>query len=348
MICNNDVGDYEVERILNKKTYEGKSYYQLKWVGSDEPTWELAENCNCDLLINEYEKRPELRNIINIKPDEWEVEEILDKRVHKGKVEYLLKWRGWPGEPTWEKADNCACHNLIAAFENPKLKKLWDFRGSNTKLWLTREQLLHYMRSYLEDSKFRVNLLTFEPDFPSQERYLDLKEGVNIGPLCYENHWYLVIVLINHICITRRILIGDPLNTLIGTVIREHPVFRRLSRVYKQFPIKTITMTQMDRSDVCGYYVLAGFERAIFLLNRRAKFVVERLFFDASRAELIRSSIRPDTDGEISVSLPLQEGFEHNSQCEFCLRLYDNQKLVDDHILRKHISKRKSSSVSPD
>lgn len=348
MIRSDNGKVHEVERVVNKKYYKGKYYYQIKWVGYDEPTWELAKNCTCDYLIQQYEDQAKTQKSVNVEPDEWEVEEILDKRMRKKKVEYLVKWRGWPGDPTWEKAENCACHNLIARFENPKLKKLWDFRGSNTKLWLIRDEILEYMTHYLNCSKIRANLLTFEPDFPPEERYLDIKEGLNIGPLCYENHWYLIIILKNHICITRTIMICDPLNTLIGTVFREHPVYKRLSRVYTQFPIRPMTMTQMGRSDVCAYYVLAGFERAIFVLNRKAHFVVENLFFHPTRAELIRAQIRPDTNREISASLPIPAALQYSPTCEFCLRLCDTQKQVDEHIMRRHMSKRKSSSVSSD
>ena len=31
-------------------------------------------------------------------PDEYEVEEIREKRIIKGKIHYLVKWTGWPLE----------------------------------------------------------------------------------------------------------------------------------------------------------------------------------------------------------------------------------------------------------
>ena len=40
--------------------------------------------------------------------EEYEVEEILNKRIKKGQVEYLVKWKGWdlPEHNTWEHKDN--------------------------------------------------------------------------------------------------------------------------------------------------------------------------------------------------------------------------------------------------
>ena len=40
--------------------------------------------------------------------EEYEVEKVLDKRVKKGQVEYLVKWKNYddPDDNTWEPADN--------------------------------------------------------------------------------------------------------------------------------------------------------------------------------------------------------------------------------------------------
>jgi len=40
--------------------------------------------------------------------EEYEVEKILNKRIKKGKVEYLVKWKGWdlPEHNTWETVEN--------------------------------------------------------------------------------------------------------------------------------------------------------------------------------------------------------------------------------------------------
>ena len=55
---------------------------------------------------------------VTVPEKEYTVEKIVDKRIHNGKVEYLLKWKGYGNrENTWEPVDNLSCDELIEIYK---------------------------------------------------------------------------------------------------------------------------------------------------------------------------------------------------------------------------------------
>ncbi|KPI98508.1 PREDICTED: chromobox protein homolog 1-like [Papilio xuthus] len=56
--------------------------------------------------------------------EEYVVEKVLDKKIVKGKIQYLLKWKGYrEDESTWEPVENLDCEELIKTFEESRKEK---------------------------------------------------------------------------------------------------------------------------------------------------------------------------------------------------------------------------------
>jgi hypothetical protein len=54
--------------------------------------------------------------------EEWEVEEILDSRRVRNRLQYLVRWRGYP-DPTWEPEDNLAEVEAVDRFHEQHPEK---------------------------------------------------------------------------------------------------------------------------------------------------------------------------------------------------------------------------------
>jgi len=106
---------------------------------SERPTDETSPNTDADVDLNPSsftDDNDEFEEVICIEADvsvendefqpapdedeEYEVEELLNKRIKKGQVEYLVKWKGWdlPEHNTWEHRDNLAnSSEIISEYE---------------------------------------------------------------------------------------------------------------------------------------------------------------------------------------------------------------------------------------
>ncbi|XP_062859196.1 chromobox protein homolog 7 [Trichomycterus rosablanca] len=83
------------------------------------------------------------------------VESIIKKRVRKGNVEYLLKWKGWPPKySTWEPAEHILDPRLVLAYEEKEHRDRgvgWRKRGPKPKRLLVKSIYPMGLRSAHKD-----------------------------------------------------------------------------------------------------------------------------------------------------------------------------------------------------
>jgi hypothetical protein len=79
--------------------------------------------------------------------EEYEVEDVLNLRLNRGKREYLIKWKGYPlNESTWEPMGNLEhCHDKIREFhhKNHLICDRCDYLPINSRLLRKHCKKLH-------------------------------------------------------------------------------------------------------------------------------------------------------------------------------------------------------------
>merc|ERR1712141_837018 len=114
--------------------------------------------------------------------EEYEVEEIVEKRMKKGKAEYLIKWKGWShDDDTWEPRSNLDCDKIIDDFE----KKLDESQSkkSNTEKSLKKKAVEDETTSTNDNEKRKSKVNTEkvkEADSSNNDKKLD-KRSSKVG-----------------------------------------------------------------------------------------------------------------------------------------------------------------------
>ncbi|CAH9147857.1 unnamed protein product [Cuscuta epithymum] len=119
----------DVEGVAAASEEEDGEQLDEQW---DDPQIEVAEG-------HAYEggnRRPKLAEGF------YEIEALRKKRVRKGQVQYLIKWRGWPETAnTWEPVENLSsCSDFIEVFEESLRSGKRSTRGRKRKHSITHTQ----------------------------------------------------------------------------------------------------------------------------------------------------------------------------------------------------------------
>jgi len=132
---DSDSDEYEVQEILEKRELEERLEFLVKWRGwddIDDRTWEPVDNLDgAEKLIVAYEKLQQMdesveprketnKKVTIVMEDDYEAEEILDKRGAGKKAEYLVRWKAFEKveDQTWESLKDLVDYtDIIEAFE---------------------------------------------------------------------------------------------------------------------------------------------------------------------------------------------------------------------------------------
>ncbi|XP_053552270.1 chromobox protein homolog 8 [Bombina bombina] len=113
-------------------------------------------------------------------------EALLKRRIRKGRMEYLVKWKGWSQKySTWEPEENILDARLVAAFEDrERERELYGpkKRGPKPKTFLLKAQAKANAKTYEFRSESSRGVRVPYPGRPPQELPSRSREGLRSIP----------------------------------------------------------------------------------------------------------------------------------------------------------------------
>ena len=127
------LGPYPVERQVNSNAYRIRLPRSMQRL---HPVFNVVKLTPAppDPIPNRRAKPPPDPVIVG-EEEHWEVEEILNSRIHRRRLQYLIKWQGFGTEHnSWEPADDVQADELITDFYRthpgaPRLIRALDFHA---------------------------------------------------------------------------------------------------------------------------------------------------------------------------------------------------------------------------
>lgn len=100
-----------------------------------------------------YEKVTIL-NVTKMTEEEYEVEAIRDYRIHRGKEQFFVKWKGYQEEDnSWENLSNLFCDFLIKKYQKENKDKIEKIKSQAKQLKEENKKTKDQTKSLKEESK---------------------------------------------------------------------------------------------------------------------------------------------------------------------------------------------------
>ena len=109
-------GPFTIDKIISRNAYRLKLTANFQRI---HPVFHVSKlRAYIPDPIHERKPHPPPKPVITQGVEEYEVEDILDSRLHRAKLEYLVTWKGYgPEENSWQPETNLAhSKNLVAKF----------------------------------------------------------------------------------------------------------------------------------------------------------------------------------------------------------------------------------------
>ena len=115
-LVNRFLGPYEIIEVINDNAYRLKLPSSLKIhdVVNVSALEEYFDPSSSQIEHPTHERPPPIFG------QDYEVEKILDYKIHHKKPKYLVKWKGYPeNESTWEMEENLSnSQDMLNEFKN--------------------------------------------------------------------------------------------------------------------------------------------------------------------------------------------------------------------------------------
>jgi len=185
--------EWEVEKILSRKVYQGRIYYKVQWIGSSETTWEPFKNLiGCKELLAEFHKNEK----VPMSAFQFEIVEKLSE------LNYLVNWVQIANSKTQikqRKATICYVLTQLCQYKEVSIKELVSKQPLLSRLlcdlhfshliWKDYKKIHSNPSTLRNQCDFMRHLLSFLISSESQSAIIIQLNGIKTFWQTESRHW---------------------------------------------------------------------------------------------------------------------------------------------------------------